>query len=155
MRVLELRYAPTDPSSGGRSGPPIGAPLPLVQSRRGGAPILIVEDDQSILEMVVSILTLEGYPVTSAANGRDALIALDGGLPSLILLDMRMPVMDGWEFARAVRARGLIVPIVVMTAAESAQGWAKEIGADDYVTKPFEFPELLQAIERHRLPPLH
>jgi CheY-like chemotaxis protein len=96
---------------------------------RGGNPILVVEDDPSILEMVVQILQDEGYPVVSATNGADGLAETNRTRPSLILLDMRMPRMDGWEFAAALRARGIAAPIVVMTAAEDAKKWADEVGA--------------------------
>jgi len=120
---------------------------------RGGNPILVVEDDPSILEMVVQILQDEGYPVVSATNGADGLAETNRTRPSLILLDMRMPRMDGWEFAAALRARGIAAPIVVMTAAENAKKWADEIGAEGYVSKPFHFPELLETVERHRRVP--
>jgi DNA-binding response OmpR family regulator len=61
---------------------------------------------------------------------------------------MRMPVLDGWGFARELGARGMKVPIVVMTAAQDARRWADEIGADGYVAKPFDLTDLLAAVER-------
>jgi two-component system chemotaxis response regulator CheY len=67
-----------------------------------------------------------------------------------VLLDMRMPEMDGWGFARAIRERGMQLPILVMTAAENARAWANEIGADGFVSKPFELEELLAAVARIR-----
>jgi CheY-like chemotaxis protein len=112
------------------------------------APILVVDDDPSILETVKAILDLEGYTVETAVNGADALDKLTHTRPVFVLLDMRMPVMDGWGFAREMRARGDSVPIVVMTAAQDARRWANEIGATDYVAKPFEIPQLLTTIER-------
>ena len=113
-------------------------------------PILIVDDDPSLLETVTEILTLEGYPVETAVNGADALDVLERAQPWLVLLDMRMPMLDGWGFARAVRERGLTLPILVMTAARDARGWAEEIGAAGYLAKPFELLDLLDAIERLR-----
>lgn len=114
----------------------------------------MVEDDTSILDMVLQILQSEGYPVVGAKNGAEGLAECDRRVPSLILLDMRMPRMDGWEFAAALRARGIASPVVVMTAAENAKRWADEVGADGYVVKPFEFLELLASVEKHRrLPP--
>ena len=113
-------------------------------------PILVVDDDASIRQTVREILDLEGYPVETAADGREALRAVERSEPSLVLLDMRMPEMDGWGFARAVRERGLRLPILVMTAAENARSWAEEIEADGYVAKPFELEELLAAVERVR-----
>lgn len=116
-------------------------------------PILVVDDDPAILETVSEILDLEGYRVETAANGQEALAALERFRPSLVLLDMRMPVLDGWGFARRLRERGISLPILVMTAAQNARRWAEEIGAQDYVSKPFELTELLAAVERVREDP--
>jgi CheY-like chemotaxis protein len=69
-------------------------------------------------------------------------------MPELMLLDMRMPVLDGWGVARELKARGIRLPILVMTAAQNARHWADEIGAAGYVAKPFELPELMSAVER-------
>ena len=112
--------------------------------------ILVVDDDLSILETVGAILAMEGYSVETATNGREALDKLGRARPSLVLLDMRMPVLDGWGFAREMKARGETVPIVVMTAAQDARRWANEIGAAAYVPKPFEVPDLLDTVERLR-----
>lgn len=119
-------------------------------SRGAAAPILVVDDDPNILATLTDILQLEGHRVRTAANGRDALAELDRERPWLVLLDMRMPVLDGWGFAEQLRLRRLGYPIVVMTAAESARHWAEEIGATSYIAKPFDVNELLQTIERHR-----
>ena len=116
----------------------------------GGRPILVVDDDPGILAMLRDLLESEGLVVRTASNGQEALDALSEMVPSLILLDMRMPVLDGWGFAERYRARALAYPIVVMTAAESARRWAEEIGATGYIAKPFDVNELLQTIERHR-----
>ena len=113
-------------------------------------PILVVDDDASIRQTVREILDFEGYAVETAADGLEALRAVERGEPSLVLLDMRMPELDGWGFARAIRERGIQLPILVMTAAENARSWANEIGADGYVAKPFELDELLAAVERVR-----
>ena len=110
--------------------------------------ILVVDDDASILETVSEILVVEGYSVETATNGREALDKLRRTRPALVLLDMRMPVLDGWGFAREMKARGESVPIVVMTAAQDARRWANEIGAAAYVPKPFEVPDLLDTVER-------
>jgi two-component system chemotaxis response regulator CheY len=112
-------------------------------------PILVVDDDPSIREVVAQILDFEGYPVQTATDGAQALDAVADARPSLVLLDMRMPVLDGWGFAHALRARGVHLPIVVMTAAQDARRWAEEIGAAGYLAKPFELPDLLAVVERH------
>jgi CheY-like chemotaxis protein len=113
-------------------------------------PILIIDDDLSILETVSDILEFEGYPVARAMNGAEGLDMLEEVQPSLVLLDMRMPVLDGWEFARALQSRGIRLPILVMTAAQDARRWAQEIGADAYIAKPFDMTELLSTVERLR-----
>jgi CheY-like chemotaxis protein len=112
-------------------------------------PILIVDDDPSILSTVSDILEFEGYPVATATNGAEALAALENVHPGLILLDMRMPVLDGWGFARELKDRGVALPILVMTAAQDASRWAQEIGANGYLSKPFQLMELLTAVQRY------
>jgi len=113
-------------------------------------PILVVDDAASILLTKVEILHLVGYSVESATNGAEALEVVARRSPSLVLLDMRMPVLDGWGFARSLKERGIMLPIVVMTAAQDAGRWAREIGAMAYLAKPFEIPELLETVERVR-----
>jgi CheY-like chemotaxis protein len=113
-------------------------------------PVLVVDDDPSILRVVAEILDMEGYAVETAPNGAEALKMIERRRPSVVLLDMRMPVMDGWGFARALKEKDLCVPIVVMTAARNAREWAEEIGAKRYVAKPFEVDELIGAIEQVR-----
>jgi DNA-binding response OmpR family regulator len=114
------------------------------------APILVVDDDPAIRATVAEILELEGYPVETAPNGAAALEAVRRRRPALVLLDMRMPVLDGWGFARELAEQGIDLPILVMTAARSASVWAEEIGAAGYVSKPFDLTELLSAVERLR-----
>jgi DNA-binding response OmpR family regulator len=111
-------------------------------------PILVVDDDPSIRDTVADALGDEGYDVRTANNGAEALSALEVGLPALVLLDMRMPVLDGWGFARALVERGISVPIVVMTAAQEARRWGAEINAAWVLPKPFDLLELLETVER-------
>jgi two-component system chemotaxis response regulator CheY len=111
-------------------------------------PVLVVDDDPVILESVSSALTFETYPVETASNGAEALEAVERAHPAVVLLDMRMPVLDGWGFARKAAERGLRAKILVMTAAQDARQWAEEIGAAGYLAKPFELPELLDAVEQ-------
>ncbi|HYP41819.1 MAG TPA: response regulator [Chloroflexia bacterium] len=114
--------------------------------------ILVVDDDPAILSTVADILEFEGYKVEVAANGAEGLRILERVHPKLVLLDMRMPVLDGWDFARALRERGIILPILVMTAAQDARRWAQEIGAAGYVSKPFELLDLLTAVSSLHTP---
>jgi CheY-like chemotaxis protein len=110
--------------------------------------ILVVDDDPSVLETVIDILSDEGYRLSTATNGAEALEVMEEITPRLILLDMRMPVMDGWQFARALQDHRRPVPILVMTAAQDARQWAREIGAAGYLAKPFDISDLIDAVER-------
>ena len=112
--------------------------------------VLIVDDEADIRATVSAMLEIEGYDVDEAANGVDALHAIERREPDLILLDMRMPVLDGWGFERELRRRGHRTPIVVMTAARDAARWAAEIAASAFVAKPFGFDDLITAVERAR-----
>ena len=108
--------------------------------------ILVVDDDPTIRETVADILDDEGYSIQTASNGAEALQAIERTRPSLVLLDMRMPVLDGWSVARALKERGIALPIAVMPAAPDARLRAAEIGADGYLAKPFDVPDLLSAV---------
>lgn len=116
--------------------------------------ILVVDDEDAIRETVADILESEGYRVVTAQNGAVAIRTIEQlrerepSLPLLMLLDMRMPVLDGWGVARELHQRGFRVPIIVMTAARDARRWADEIGADAYLAKPFEMDDLLNAVAR-------
>ncbi len=111
-------------------------------------PVLVVDDDDSIRTTVSDVLDLEGYAVVTAANGVEALQAVEEQPPLLVLLDMRMPMLDGWGFARELKARGVQLPILVMTAANNARAWAEEIEAEGFVAKPFDLGDLVAAVQR-------
>jgi two-component system, chemotaxis family, chemotaxis protein CheY len=111
-------------------------------------PVLVVDDDPAIRGAVRDVLEHHGIPVETATDGRDAMAKVEARAPRLVLLDMRMPVMDGWGFAKALRDAGIALPVVVMTAAADARRWAEEIGAIGVVPKPFGISELLSAVER-------
>jgi DNA-binding response OmpR family regulator len=111
--------------------------------------VLVVEDDPDLLALVQMILEDVGFQVRTAREGGAALERVAEQMPGVILLDMRMPGMNGWEFARAFRARwGRACPIVVVTAAENARDRAAEIGADDWLSKPFDLTDVVAAVER-------
>lgn len=112
--------------------------------------VLVVDDEPDIRATVSAMLEIEGYAVTEAANGADALHRVEERSPDVILLDMRMPVLDGWGFAAELRRRGHRTPIVVMTAARDAAHWAGEIAASAFVAKPFGFDDLITAVEEVR-----
>lgn len=116
-------------------------------------PILVVEDDPDLSALVEMILRDAGYRVRTAPEGRAALAAVAEEMPGLVFLDMRMPGMNGWDFAREFRERhGRAAPIVVVTAAEDARARAEEIGADGWIAKPFELEDVLDAAARHARP---
>jgi len=89
-----------------------------------------------------------GADVVTARDGEEGLGYLLTQRFDVLLTDLRMPVMDGWGFAQAVQARGLALPIVVMTAAQDARRWAHEIQAVGYLSKPFDIADLLAAVAR-------
>jgi two-component system, chemotaxis family, chemotaxis protein CheY len=113
-------------------------------------PVLVVEDDEVISMTVASLLREEGYAVVTAANGQAALECIARERPCLILLDMEMPVMDGWSFAAAYRQTpGPHAPILMLTAAHDAHHRAAEILADGVIDKPFDIDDLLQQVAEH------
>jgi CheY-like chemotaxis protein len=118
---------------------------PIPVPARGA--VLLVEDDEGIRETVADTLRFEGYEVALAANGAEALAWIEaGGAPSMVLLDLVMPVMDGAELLQRLRARSERVPIVVMTAALG--GVSAADSADAVLSKPFDLADLLTLVER-------
>ncbi|HEY3355400.1 MAG TPA: response regulator [Polyangia bacterium] len=116
---------------------------------RDQRPILVVDDDPDLRGLLELILQQEGYRVIAAGDGAEALARAAATPPALIFLDMRMPVMDGWEFARELRARyGRSTPIVVVTAAEDAAARARDIDADAWLGKPFEIADVTRTAAR-------
>ena len=112
--------------------------------------VLVVDDEPDIRATVAEMLEIEGYAVEEAANGADALRAIERRAPDLILLDMRMPVLDGWGVAAELNRRDVDIPIVVMTAARDAARWATEIAATASLSKPFGFDDLIRTVSEVR-----
>ena len=115
--------------------------------------ILVVDDEPSIRSMVTAVLESEGYPVSTAANGEEALQAIASDPPDAMLLDMQMPVLDGWGVVCRLQKQGRHVPTVVMTAASNLARRRLESAADAFLAKPFDIDDLLLAIQRVRLLP--
>ena len=113
-------------------------------------PILIVEDDESLRQAITTMLEMDGYPVRSVSNGAEALEAIEEQAPSLVLLDMVMPVLDGREFAAALKARDIELPILVMSASHDPRKSAEEIRAAGAIAKPFDVQELLTKVDQFR-----
>lgn len=112
--------------------------------------VLVVDDHPSIRTMIVAALTDEGYVVRQAEHGGAALRQVATCRPCLILLDLRMPVMDGRAFAAAYhRTPPPHAPILILSAEREAEGAVAEIGAVGLLRKPFDLDELLDLAERH------
>jgi CheY-like chemotaxis protein len=112
--------------------------------------ILVVDDDADCREMLVDLLSNEGYMVVSAENGRQALDYLSGSTAAMIILDLMMPVMSGWEFRALQKSDPRLesLPVVVMTASA-----VHDINADAVVRKPIDFGLLLSLVKQNCPPP--
>ena len=120
----------------------------LVVSRQGR--ILVVDDTPVNLKLLADLLTAKGYSVTTAASGAEALEKIDGAAPDIVLLDVMMPGMSGYDVCRKIRENPAtaMLPVVMVTALDPAQERVKGIdaGADDFLTKPINQPELLARV---------
>jgi CheY-like chemotaxis protein len=116
--------------------------------------ILVVEDDEAIRGLVTEVLRDDGYDVSEAANGAEALTYMGGHRPDLIVLDLMMPVMDGWAFVEECRRHGCCdeVPIVVTSASHDLAKTAERLrayGVRTCLAKPFDVDGLLALVERY------
>ncbi|QHW30695.1 response regulator transcription factor [Paenibacillus rhizovicinus] len=110
--------------------------------------ILVVDDDDKITSLLRRSLAFEGYEVATAKNGLEGLKQMLSSDPNLLILDVMMPQVDGWEVCRRVREGGSSVPILMLTAKDDIQDRVKglDLGADDYLVKPFALEELLARV---------
>jgi two-component system, cell cycle response regulator DivK len=115
------------------------------------AKILLVEDDRANREMLARYLMLFGYRIVLALDGAQAVRLADTEHPDLILMDMRLPVMDGWEATRRIKSGTMTrtIPVMALTAyaMDDERCRCLEAGCDDYETKPLEFPRLLMKLQ--------
>ncbi len=115
--------------------------------------ILVVDDDPDALNIVKTFLEAEGYQVVLARDGTEALAAVQNEHPRLVLLDVMMPGMDGWEVARTVKTHPELddVRVVMLTARSDFEDKQKGVhsGADDYIVKPIRLAELGQKVKRN------
>ncbi|MCG7409815.1 response regulator transcription factor [Paenibacillus sp. ACRRX] len=110
--------------------------------------ILIVDDDEKITSMLRRGLVFEGFEVNTASNGTEGLREMIVREPDLLVLDVMMPEVDGWEVVRRMREAGSSVPVLMLTAKDEVQDRVKglDLGADDYLVKPFALEELLARV---------
>ena len=110
--------------------------------------VLVAEDDKNIADLLQMYLEKEGYAVTVASDGGQALAKFRAIAPDLVLLDLMMPVMDGWSVCKAIREESQ-TPVIMLTAKSETDDKVAGLksGADDYITKPFEMKEVLARIE--------
>ncbi|TMR89132.1 response regulator transcription factor [Nonomuraea basaltis] len=121
----------------------MSASLDVMESR-----LLIVEDDPNILELLAASLRFAGFEVTTAKSGLDAVAAVQRHRPDLVVLDVMLPDLDGFEIVRRLRGGGLHTPVVFLTARDETEDKIRglTIGGDDYVTKPFSLEEVVARI---------
>lgn len=114
--------------------------------------VLIVDDEPDVLKIVSFRLKAAGYEITTASDGREALDSAEKDRPDLILLDLRMPVMDGYEVCRKLKSDENLknIPVIFLTASSGAtiKDKAREYKADDYIVKPFEPEDLLRKVKK-------
>jgi two-component system OmpR family response regulator len=113
-----------------------------------GERLLLVDDEENLRSMLAAALAHSGFEVTTAANGRDALTLTKEILPDLILLDVMMPDLDGFEVCRRLRADYVKVPIIFLTARDETSDKVRGLttGGDDYLVKPFSLDELVARV---------
>jgi len=117
-----------------------------------GGTVLLVEDNELNRDMMVRRLNRAGFDVVTAANGQQALDIMRSAHPCIVLMDMNLPILDGWAASRRAKEDKRIrhIPIIALTAhaTEDHRVYALEAGCDDYATKPVDFPGLLIKIKK-------
>jgi two-component system OmpR family response regulator len=114
----------------------------------GAVRVLVVDDEPNITDLVTTALRYEGFEVAAAGDGRQALASAEGFRPDLIVLDVMLPDLDGFEVHERLADRGRRIPVVFLTARDATEDKVRglTIGGDDYVTKPFSLEELIARI---------
>jgi DNA-binding NtrC family response regulator len=112
-------------------------------------PVLVVDDDETLCQVMAEGLRHAGYNARTAGNGMDALFALEAQEPALLILDLRMPLVDGWELVEELKMWDVKVPIVVVSGATpDVAATAQQIGAVDFLRKPFDLRDLIDKVDR-------
>lgn len=160
-KAIDMRIPPTEisPTAPGGMAFPLQTPLPpetvadenLPQRTKGKAHILVVDDEDEIAKMLKLMLESRGYTVTTAGNGMEAMSIARHNLPDLIIVDIMLPILDGFQVCRLLKfdQHFLHIPIIILTARSSPrdEATAREVGADLFMTKPVDGRSLLEAIE--------
>ncbi|MFF4874732.1 response regulator transcription factor [Micromonospora sp. NPDC000668] len=141
--------------------PPTASPAPTAEGESTSARLLVVDDEPNISTLLAATLRLVAYDVRVAGSGRAALAAVEEFAPDLVILDVMLPDLDGFEVARRLRAAGRPVPVLFLTARDTVEDRVAGLvaGADDYVAKPFSLEEVVLRIRailrrtRSELPP--
>lgn len=128
----------------GEADAQISAGGPVMPTR-----VLVVEDDADIRGVIADVLVAEGYEVEQAGDGEQGLEKLGSFGPDVVLLDMNMPVMDGHQFIAAGKMRGVLACPVIIVTAYSRRALVVEPFAAEVIEKPFEFADLVRAIDRY------
>ena len=117
-------------------------------------PILVVDDEPAILDMIAELLGYEGYPVVTTSEGSIALARAKDDPPALILLDLMMPGMSGWQVIAALKAspHTRSIPVVLLSARRDLPATAKELGIVTFLAKPFDIDELLTIVHKYAGP---
>lgn len=114
--------------------------------------ILVVEDEESLLKLESILLTSKGYEVIGVPNGKAALEAIDQQQPDLVLLDIMLPEIDGFEVCRRIKSNQQTkdIPVIMLTAKKSREDMTRgeKVGADWYITKPFKSAMVIETIQR-------
>ncbi len=161
--LLSRRYAVTESVaySGGLLNS-MALQYRVPQSDAGGAylgqmssskDVLVVEDESYLRDLVADVLDAEGHRPRKAANGFQALDCVRERIPQLILLDLMMPVMDGWEFMKLLRANPewVDIPVVIVTAAYDVRRTQEQTGARAVLTKPFDIDQIAEVVRTYAL----
>ena len=116
--------------------------------------ILVADDDDILLDATATALRMAGYSVDTASNGIEALQVMERNRPAAIVLDLRMPRLDGYQLSRRLKQQGMRIPIIVMTASEDGESWATRMGAAAFLPKPFSTVDLIDAVRRLGIRPM-
>lgn len=112
--------------------------------------VLIVDDEEGIRKMLAEMLALEGYSYESASGGAEALAVLERGDPRVVLLDLRMEPVAGWDVMQSLQAKGIRDKhTIIFVSADAKLEEFRHLGPDGELAKPFTLPELMDVLERH------